>query len=189
MTLAEKIELAGLIGGGLSFVVYAALQVWGNVIQKRALDATNAQTRVFEEQNEIMRAQGGSAMPESSLRAIPKAAPVIQPARLWPLIPMAVLFLVSAAIGSYELYDRHYKQEVQTRVDGGLVARQRQRNDQTKQIADLKAHLRDANQKIELTQASLVIANKELDTVRAEKKQRAISFLSFAAQVCWVNFN
>jgi hypothetical protein len=76
MTLTEKIELAGLILGGVSFFVYAGIQVWSNVIQRQAVAVSRDQTRVFEEQNEIMRAQGGGSMP-APLRSLPPQPPVV----------------------------------------------------------------------------------------------------------------
>jgi hypothetical protein len=103
MTLTEKIELVGLIGGGFSFLVYAGLQVWSNVIQRQAVAVSRDQTRVFEEQNEIMRAQGGESTP-APLHSLPSEPPVVVKARLWPLIPIGVLFLISLVAVLYDRY-------------------------------------------------------------------------------------
>jgi hypothetical protein len=116
MTLSDKIEIAGLVGGGLSFVVYAGLQIWSNRIQQQSVAVSQQQTRVFEEQNEIMRAQGaveGSAM----LRSIPlpKSPPIVPKLRLWPLIAIAGLFLVTLSVAGFDIYERHFGESISER--------------------------------------------------------------------------
>jgi hypothetical protein len=73
------------------------------------------QTRVFEEQNEIMRAQGSGSMPVP-LRNLPPQPPVVVKARLWPLIPIAALFLISLAAVLYDRYAPVVKPTAQSEI-------------------------------------------------------------------------
>jgi hypothetical protein len=149
MTVEQEIALGGLISGAVTLIIYAALQIWSNILQQRTLTAAREQTEVFKEQNEIMRVQGGEAMP-TPLRSIPPQPSVVVRTRLWPLIPMAILFVISLAA---VVYDFHTHRQQRSPVPS----------------AQSRADLDQANAQIARLQSQLQGARNELQNARNQQ--------------------
>ena len=97
MTFAEKLEVIGMVGSAIGFIVWVGLTIWGNLL-------TKDQNRHFAEQNQIMRTQGG--LSSMSLPDTPPSARY--KLRLWPFVAMTLIMIMTFAAGGFSYYDRHY---------------------------------------------------------------------------------